>query len=387
MSSKLLDHSEDLRRLWNEGYAVELSGAHLLIHNVPYVTPQKKVKRGTLITVLELNGDQTIPPSDHVAYFIGERPSKYDGSSLTMVIGTEDVNIGGFTANNTLSAKAPYADYYQKMTRYVSILMHPALEYDDTLIVKTFEVFESAEDNSVFEYLDTNTARARIYSVSEKLKGHKIAILGVGGTGSYLLDFLAKTPVAEIHLFDGDEFLQHNAFRAPGATPKQKFYEHLKKVTYYFDIYSNMHRFIVPHAYHMRADKAEELAAFDFVFICMDSGEEKKAMIEYLEQAEKSFIDTGLGVQDIDGLLKGIAKITVSTPEKRDHFRNRVSFKQAGNNLYDQNIQIAELNSLNATMAIIKWKQLVGFYHDLDKAYFSTFVLYNNEIINEDLPS
>ena len=41
--------------------------------------------------------------------------------------------------------------------------------------------------------------------------------MGLGGTGSYVLDLVAKTPVWEIHLFDGDAFLQHNAFRSPGA--------------------------------------------------------------------------------------------------------------------------------------------------------------------------
>jgi hypothetical protein len=43
------------------------------------------------------------------------------------------------------------------------------------------------------------------------------------------LDFVAKTPVEEIHLFDSDVFLQHNAFRAPGAINKERFSEHLKK--------------------------------------------------------------------------------------------------------------------------------------------------------------
>lgn len=31
------------------------------------------------------------------------------------------------------------------------------------------------------------------------------------------VDLLAKTPATEIHLFDGDVFMQHNVFRAPGV--------------------------------------------------------------------------------------------------------------------------------------------------------------------------
>ena len=45
----------------------------------------------------------------------------------------------------------------------------------------------------------------------------KVVIVGLGGTGGYLLDLLAKTPIEEIHLYDDDIFGTHNAFRAPGA--------------------------------------------------------------------------------------------------------------------------------------------------------------------------
>ncbi|MGY2747872.1 hypothetical protein ACVWZ8_005054 [Arthrobacter sp. UYCu723] len=47
---------------------------------------------------------------------------------------------------------------------------------------------------------------------------HREAFGQVGfGTGSYILDQIAKTWVDRIILVDGDEFENHNAFRAPGA--------------------------------------------------------------------------------------------------------------------------------------------------------------------------
>jgi tRNA A37 threonylcarbamoyladenosine dehydratase len=73
------------------------------------------------------------------------------------------------------------------------------------------------EDDSVFNYIDTAATKAGIVAANCKLEGPKIAIVGTGGTGSYALDFVAKTPVAEIHLFDRDGFLNHNAFRCPGT--------------------------------------------------------------------------------------------------------------------------------------------------------------------------
>ena len=67
-----------------------------------------------------------------------------------------------------------------------------------------------------------------------------MAIVGLGGTGSYILDFLAKTPVQHIHLFDGDRFLQHNAFRSPGAPSLEELQEELSKVGWFQRIYSRM---------------------------------------------------------------------------------------------------------------------------------------------------
>jgi len=43
-----------------------------------------------------------------------------------------------------------------------------------------------------------------------------VAVIGLGGTGAYVLDFLIKTPVREIRAFDPDVFHVHNAFRSPG---------------------------------------------------------------------------------------------------------------------------------------------------------------------------
>src|SRR5438034_975841 len=58
----------------------------------------------------------------------------------------------------------------------------------------------------VFRYPDMGTTRAGIGAATAKLLADRVAIIGLGGTGSYILDLLAKTPIGEIHLYDGDEF-------------------------------------------------------------------------------------------------------------------------------------------------------------------------------------
>ena len=85
-------------------------------------------------------------------------------------------------------------------------------------------------------------------------------------------------------------------------------------------------------------------------------------------------------------MLAGTVRVTTSTPKKREHFRGRVSFEDLGNNDYNRNIQVADLNALNASLAVMKWKKLFGFYQDMKSEHHSQFHTATNNFINEDRP-
>ncbi|EPR17927.1 hypothetical protein M527_14495 [Sphingobium indicum IP26] len=48
------------------------------------------------------------------------------------------------------------------------------------------------------------------------MRGIKVAIIGLGGTGAYILDFIARTHLEKIGLFDDDKVHIHTLFRIPG---------------------------------------------------------------------------------------------------------------------------------------------------------------------------
>src|SRR5262249_18004112 len=145
-----------------------------------------------------------------------------------------------------------------------------------------------------FHYIDTASSRAEITAVSAKLELNKVAIVGLGGTGSYVFDLIVKTPVKEIHLFDGDFFSQHNAFRSPGAASGEELDEKPKKVDYYARIYGKMRRGIVTHPCYLKSENLHELAGMDFVFLCME-GPSKKPVVQKLEELGIAFVDVGMG--------------------------------------------------------------------------------------------
>mgnify|MGYP004675079181 FL=1 len=251
------------------------------------------------------------------------------------------------------------------------------------LFAKTFNKIIT-NDESVFEYVDTNSSRSGIDNCNLKLADKKIAIVGLGGTGSYILDLVAKTPVKEIHLFDGDIFNQHNAFRAPGATKKEIFSKNVTKTSYLKDIYSNMHKGVIEHVEYISNSNKEVLKQFDFAFISIDSGKAKKIIVDELIKNNIPFIDTGIGIRKMDDILAGEIRISLFDKSNYGEVSNYIDFEQDNDDVYSSNIQIAECNCLNATLSVIKWKKYFEVYADVVNKFQDGYSIEMGEIVHEN---
>src|SRR5665648_76418 len=117
MPHKLINRNSDLKRLWDEGYVLEIvGGTHLFVHEVPYVNEKGEVSRGTLVTSLNLQGDITISPVvDHVMYFAGDYPFDNNGVKLEKLVNSssDSVIVEGRVVNYSFSHKPStgYANY------------------------------------------------------------------------------------------------------------------------------------------------------------------------------------------------------------------------------------------------------------------------------------
>jgi hypothetical protein len=392
MSHKLIDLNADLRQLRDEGFNVNILGANLVVRDIPYVNDKREVLHdGAFITSLNLNGDILNRPDDHTMRFAGQYPCTSEGKPLEGIkAGSEVVRFSDkLNAQYRFSSKPPrghYETYYEKVKTYAAILSGHAAIIDPSATAQRFRVVEPEDDDSPFHYLDTASARAEINMVTRKLAVEKIAIVGLGGTGSYVLDLIAKTPAKEIHLFDGDKFSSHNAFRAPGAASKDDLHKQPLKVDYFKEIYSRLHKGIVAHGEDVDASNVEQLRGMACVFLCIDGGKGKKFVVQKLEEFGILFIDTGMGLYVNKETLGGILRVTTSEGHNRDTARARLSFGgDEGKNEYDRNIQIADLNALNAVLAVIRWKKMRGFYFDLKRERFSSFTIGSNMLLNEDI--
>jgi len=391
--SRLVRNSADLQRLVDDGYTVRIVNGYLVIDDIPYLDATQTVQWGSFLCPLDLAGEQTVKPSNHVMAFVGSAPRAKDGGEISAGFANPGLT-NGWTAGPELTpsvgfSQKPrpegYVDFYEKVTTYAAILIGPAQAIDPDATPLQGKPFSTDEDDGVFVYLDTFSSRAGITARSERLELAKIVIVGLGGTGAYILDLVAKTPICNIHLYDGDVFSTHNAFRAPSAATLDALNARMKKVDYYATTYSAMRRQIHPHPVNVTEANTAELLDADFVFLAMDSGPDKQVIIRTLVDNGIAFVDTGVGVSDDPNGIAGQVRVTTGLPNASEHVLGGglISVVPGDAAEYDTNLQVAELNMFAAVMAVVRFKKWLGFYADSEGELHSSYRIDTNEILNK----
>ena len=143
-----------------------------------------------------------------------------------------------------------------------------------------------------------------------------------------------------------------------------------------------MHRKVIPHGYYIDDTNVDALREMNFVFLSVDKNSVRKIIVDYLINIEIPFIDVGLGLTEVDGKLGGLVRTTTVTKERSSHVSSFIPVVDSeGDDAYSSNIQIADLNALNACFAVIRWKQFCDFYTDFGKEYNTVFSI-DTTIIN-----
>ena len=231
-----------------------------------------------------------------------------------------------------------------------------------------------SEHPTPFKIPNTFEARSGMGPIQDRIRDTRIAIIGIGGTGSYILDLIAKTPVAEIHLLDSDELDWHNFMRAPGAPTAEEIEsqhgQRFSKVGYYHAKYASLRKGIFAHAIQVEGSPqfAEFLAAhpIDFAFVCIDQLSDSDSprqdhVYTTLSEAGVRFIDSGVSITLDDDAVRG--SVTTSA-----HIAGSVEWDAIPNARTQsdhpgyRNVQLPEVNALAATFAVMEWRRRTGQY-------------------------
>lgn len=394
MFQRLVSHNDDLRRLVEKGYAVGFDSNCLIVRDIPYLDKDLQLKKGAFVTKLVFIDQNRVKQDDHQVYFAGSFPHNLDGTPIQNLAGGPvslplSDNIKDVVVERSFSNKprvaGVFADFYEKIESYVTIISGPAMEKYN-VNPYTYRVVEQVLEDSVFKFQDTLTSRAEIFDLSAKFKDDVVAIIGLGGTGSYILDFLAKTPVKEIRIFDTDKYYVHNAFRSPGRLQEDELDK--LKIEVCESRYENFRTGVKAESKYIDETCEEDLSGVTFAFVCVDKGTSRAGIIELLMSMKIPFIDVGMGLKRKSGLLKGMVRTTYfSTDEDQARKeKEKVPLTDNPDNLYKTNIQIGELNALNACLAVIRFKQLREFYMESVANDDLLFDISDMKIVGSDLP-
>lgn len=393
MYQKLVSRNDDIRRLVEKGYAVGFDSNCLVVRDIPYLDANGEYQLGAIVTKLVFTDNEHVTQDDHQIFFAGCHPHNMDGMQIA--------NLGGGPTTLALSANAAdvvvqrqfsnkprvkgqmvgFADFFDKIESYVGIISGPAMaKFPGRKAPLTFRVDENAVDDPTFRIHDTMTTRAEITELAAKFRDEVVAIIGLGGTGAYTLDFLAKTPVKEIRGFDRDPFHIHNAFRSPGRFEHAEF--NMSKAEMYQARYDNLRHGLKFEAKFIDATCAADFEGVTFAFVCVDKGSSRAGIFDLLIKLGIPFIDVGMGLNRKHGALSGMMRATYYSPEAAAAVREK-GFSELidrPNDEYRINIQISELNAMNASMAVMKFKRLKGFYVEKTPDFHFLFDLADGKI-------
>jgi hypothetical protein len=384
-----------LKRLVERGYALKFDSEHLVIRDVPYLDNEKKLQTGAFVTKLEFVDKVQVKQQDHQVYFCGAHPHETDGTPISNLAGgpakltLKDLSlVVQRSFSNKPVGSSGFPSFFEKIESYIRIVSGPAMATHPGATPFTFRVDEEVILDSVFKFHDTLTSRAEISDLTKRLSDDVVAIIGIGGTGAYLLDFMVKTPVKEIRGFDSDAFHVHNAYRSPGRLLDEGELGKTKAEVY-MQRYANFRNGLRVEPMHIDASCNAELEGVTFAFVCVDKGSSRSAIFDLLLAKKIPFIDVGMGLDRKHHSLNGMARVTYYSAESGADVRakNFAEMADAPGDEYRTNIQISELNALNASLAVVRYKQIRGFYFEDANLMHALFGIHDLKILGETFES
>ncbi|MFW8643153.1 hypothetical protein ACOJBO_12075 [Rhizobium beringeri] len=259
----------------------------------------------------------------------------------------------------------------------MAILSGPAMErYGANPL--TFRKVKSEDEESIFKFADTLTSRAEIGDLVQVFKDEVIAIIGLGGTGSYVLITWSRR---RSHALSGSTAIPIT-FTTLLITGKLSDEGELDraKAEVYQGRYENFRHGLTLLPKFIDESCIEDLKDVTFAFVCVDKGSSRRGIFDLLTKLQIPFVDVGMGLNRKQHAINGTLRATYYEPNRAQEMRDRnlAELSDRPDDEYRVTVQIAELNALNACLAVIRYKQIMGFY--LDENHFDHMLFKVNDI-------
>ena len=365
---------EDLLRQTAQarGWTVEVGENRISVREVPY--RKKDGEAGTCQVLVETQDDgltMTAPENGsgamHAAVLIGVsegRAYQATGEPVGNVVWTDN------TSRCVISIKRDEGEYVNAW--------HALFVYTAT-VAGEVGLKERDQVERIFKFEIDGEDSREMRAWRNRARGQRVAIVGLGGVGLWILDLMSKTYVNEIRIWDGDVIEGRNLLRAPGWASQDAIGEN--KAQYFGEHYQQMRKGITIHAEYWQAnDHADAFQDLDFVFVAIDKEETRTALCEKLVEAKIPFIDVGMGIELKQGQVRGSCQVFF-TGEDPERWRIGIPTVEGAGEKDYYDLQLADMGALNAALAVGTWRRHIGQYEAEEKNWLIRYLMESNDLI------
>lgn len=198
----------------------------------------------------------------------------------------------------------------------------------------------------------------------EKLNDETVGIVGLGGTGSYILDLVCKSGIEKIIIWDGDRLEERNTRRGIGAAKQWQDKIGQYKAEVFGERYSDDRYEIEFCCRNFTEHETERLRDVTFLFIAVDQSASRNEIRMAANTAKVPYIDVGLGFVVDQGTVTGGCQSVICDG-------NEVQARElindgciAGGEQAYRMVHLSEMHALNAALAVMMWRRFRGQYRN-----------------------
>ena len=187
----------------------------------------------------------------------------------------------------------------------------------------------------------------------------RVAIVGLGGVGAWIADFIVKADPREVHGWDYDCIEPKNILRMPGGLDPSVWIGR-PKADWFQETYSLIHTNVQGHNVKVLPENVQEvIEGTTFAFVAVDDADDRMMVCDSLANAGIPFVVAGLSPVRKDKRVKVSMRI-VTAHVGVSSWRDAIpQVGQAGQDDYGS-LDLPDVYSTAAGWAIQSWRKMRG---------------------------
>ena len=285
----------------------------------------------------------------HVANIRGLSGGLYDRSGAKLAKGV----IGSTPSSCTLSIKLKERDYedaWEALNTYVKVVYSMFLGQRG----------QGGEPNArpfKFDVLGDQVREAVEWR--DLIASEHVAVVGLGGVGAWIADFVAKSDAREVHGWDHDCIEPKNILRMPGA-PHPREWIGKPKAEWFQDTYCRIHEGVHGHEVRVQVDNVQDVfQGTTFAFVAVDCDQDRMMVCDSLASAEIPFVVAGLSLVRRDKRVKVAMRVVTAHPGLSSWRQAIPQVGQSGQDDYGS-LDMPDVYSMAAGWAVQSWRKMRG---------------------------